>query len=546
MKLTRSLSFRLLAGLFIVMVCGITGLTLFLENLQAERYTNYYAANAMRVSDIIKRSTHYSMMLNRREDIYNIIKTIGSEPGIEGIRIYNKRGDISFSTLEEEVGKTVDTQAEACVACHTGGVIKDGLHIQDEDHLSIAVPSNRQLIRYFKSPQGHRIMGVITPIKNEEGCSTPECHTHKPDQTILGVLDVMIPLKELDSNVAEFERIYYFGGALILIVVTGFSGLFLWRMVNIPVKRLSEGTEEIMKGNLDHAIDVQTKDEIGLLTNSFNVMTRNLKQSQEELKQLNQTLEQRVQQKTDELRRAQANLIQVEKMVSLGTLAATVAHELNNPLEGVLTYAKLIRKRLQSPELSSEQKEEIQSELKMIADETSRCGTIVKNLLLFSRRKVGEFKENDIRALIEQSLKLIDHHLRIHSINLRTELAERLHTVTCDGEQIEQALLALEINAVEAMPQGGRLWLSAVNSSENEVTIKIADTGMGICNEDLPHIFEPFFTTKKEGKGTGLGLAVVYGIVERHGGKIEVSSAPNKGTTFAITLPVQPLVGDEE
>jgi two-component system, NtrC family, sensor kinase len=529
MKLTRTLSFRLLTGLFIVMVGGITALTLFLADLQAERYTNYFASTAMRVSDIIKRSTHYSMLLNRREDIYNIIKTISTEPGIEGIRIYNKRGDISFSTDEKEVGKTVDTQTEACVGCHTNGMS------------AVVLPSNPQLIRYFKSPQGHRVMGVITPIKNDIGCVTPDCHVHKEDQTILGVLDVMIPLKELDANIAEFEQNYYFGGVLILFVVTGFSGLFLWRMVNIPVKRLTEGTEEIMKGNLDHEIDVKTRDEIGLLTNSFNVMTRNLKQTQEELKQLNQTLEERVYQKTEELKRAQANLIQVEKMVSLGTLAATVAHELNNPLEGILTYAKLIRKRLQNPNISKEQNEEMQSELKMIADESSRCGTIVKNLLLFSRRKMGELKENSIRAIIEQSLKLIDHHLKMHNIALQTRFDDNLPYVWCDAEQIEQAFLALEINAVEAMPQEGTLRIDVSNLSSSELTMTISDTGLGIRDEDLPHIFEPFFTTKHEGKGTGLGLAVVYGIIERHGGKVSVQSALHQGTTFTITLPVKPL-----
>jgi two-component system NtrC family sensor kinase len=527
MRLFQTLSFRLLAGLFVVMVAAITALTLLFSDLQSKRYARYFASTAIRVSDIIKRSTQYGMRLNRREDIYHIITTIGSEPGIEGIRIYNKRGDISFSTSEAEVGHTVDMQAEACVGCHTEGMS------------SPASPSNPELVRYFTSPQGHRVMGVITPIKNETGCSDSECHAHKPEQTILGVLDVMVSLKELDSHIAEIEELSYFGGALILLVVTGFSGLFLWRMVSIPVKRLSRGMEEVMGGNLDHAIQVRAEDEIGSLTNSFNVMTRKLKQTQEELTQLNQTLEERVRQKTEELRRAQANLIQVEKMVSLGTLAATVAHELNNPLEGILTYAKLIRKRLENPDLSSEQRDEIRSELALIAAESSRCGAIVKNLLLFSRRKVGEFKAHSMRGLIEQSLKLIDHHLKMHSISLETEFAEHLPPVSCDAEQIEQALVAMAINAVEAMPQGGTLRIAAANSSQAEIAVTIADSGIGIRDEDLPHIFEPFFTTKREGKGTGLGLAVVYGIIERHGGTISVSSAANRGTTFTMTLPVK-------
>jgi two-component system NtrC family sensor kinase len=316
-------------------------------------------------------------------------------------------------------------------------------------------------------------------------------------------------------------------------------------MVSVPVQRLFKGTEEVMCGNLDHAIAVETRDEIGALTNSFNIMTSKLKQSQEELRQLNQTLEERVRIKTDELRRAQANLVQVEKMVSLGTLAATVAHELNNPLEGILTFAKLLRKRLQRPTLSLEEKQEMASELTMIADESSRCGSIVRNLLLFSRRKVGEFMEHDLADLVRQSLKLMDHHFKMHDIKLVTEFAPGLPAVRCDAEQILQALLALEINAVEAMPREGILRLGLESSPESDVVITIGDTGMGIRDEDLPHIFEPFFTTKKEGKGTGLGLAVVYGIIERHGGAIRVDSIVDRGTTFTIVLPVRLPVSNE-
>ncbi|MFA6541393.1 MAG: ATP-binding protein [Bacteroidota bacterium] len=527
MKLTRLLAFRLLAGIFFVMVIGITTLTVSLINLQADKYTNYFIDTAMRVSDIIKRSTNYSMLLNRREDIYNIIKTTGSEPGIEGIRIYNKAGQISYSTDETEVGKSVDMNAEACIACHTDG------------NSRTVTPKNPQLVRYFERAKGERIIGVITPIKNQRSCYEADCHAHSREQTILGVLDVMIPLHELDANLNEFERLYYTGSLALLVVVTLFTGLFLWRMVNVPVHRLREGTEEVMKGNLDHTIDVQTKDEIGSLTKSFNIMTRKLKLTQEELKQLNQTLEERVQRKSEELRKAQANLIQVEKMVSLGMLAATVAHELNNPLEGILTFAKLIKKRVNDPELNEAQKNEITSELTMIANETTRCGNIVKNLLLFSRQKVGEFKSNDIRLLVEQSIKLIDHHLKMNNIALTVQYDDHLPMVDCDAEQIQQALLALQINAVEAMPSGGTLALALRREGEKNVMIEIRDSGTGIRDEDLPHIFEPFYTTKHEGKGTGLGLAVVYGIIERHNGKISVESKPNSGTTFSLLLPIE-------
>ncbi|MFA5834055.1 MAG: ATP-binding protein [Bacteroidota bacterium] len=527
MKYTRLLVYRLLAGIFVIMVIGVGVLTFALVEIQTDRLTKISIATAQRVSDIVKRSTQYSMLLNRREDIYHIINTIASEPGMESIRIYNKKGEISFSTIEKEVNTTVDMNAEACVACHLSG------------KSDIVSPANVELVRTFRSTLGHNVIGVITPIKNQRSCYEADCHVHRKSQTILGVLDVMIPLTETEQNLADLKIVQYGGGLALLSVVTVFCGLFLWRMVNIPVHRLTEGTIAVMNGDLDHSIDVQTKDEIGFLTKSFNHMTRKLKQTQDELQLLNQTLEERVQKKTEELRRAQANLIQVEKMVSLGTLAATVAHELNNPLEGILTYAKLIRKRVSVPGLTEEQINEIMSELTMIADETARCGNIVKNLLLFSRRKVGEFKENNICALVEQSIKLIEHHLKMNNIELKKTFGENIPHVMCDGEQIQQALLALEINAVEAMQNEGTLTIDVLQHNDADVRLILTDSGIGIQPEDLPHIFEPFFTTKREGKGTGLGLAVVYGIIERHNGKIEVTSEPNKGTAFTITLPIQ-------
>ncbi len=526
MKYTRLLVYRLLAGIFVVMVVGVGILTFSLVEIQSDRYVKISTETAQRVSDIVLRSTHYSMLLNRREDIYQIINTIGTEPGMEAIRIYNKKGEVSFSTVKGEVHTSVDMNAEACVACHLSG---------KSDAVS---PANIELVRTFHSPDGRNIIGVITPIKNQLGCYDAPCHAHHESQTILGVLDVMIPLTETERHLADLERTQYAGGIILLGVLTLFCGLFLWRTVNIPVQRLTEGTIAVMNGNLDHTIDVRTKDEIGVLSKSFNHMTRTLRSTREELHLLNQTLEERVKKKSEALKKAQSHLIHAEKMSSLGMLAASVAHELNNPLEGILTYAKLIRKRIASEQLDQSQKDEIQAELKMIADETARCGNIVKNLLLFSRNKSGEFKLYDLREIVEQSSKLIGHHLKMNNITLRQSFDHQLPQVRCDREQIQQALLAMQINAVESIQRDGSISISVKRSGDNAVEINLSDSGAGIRSEDLPHIFEPFFTTKKEGNGTGLGLAVVYGIVERHHGTIDVTSEPNKGTTFTITLPL--------
>jgi len=524
-RFTKLLGFKLFVIIAGVMLGGTIVFATLTLRWHSEQYLHQSVESVSRVSDVIKRSMHYSMLLNRREDIRHIMSTVGNEPGIEVIRIYNKKGEITFSSKAGEIGTTANVSDVACSACHVSGS-------------TLASPQTSELTRIFQSERGYRVMGMITPIKNETTCSEAACHDHPASQTVLGVLDVMVPLKELDESLAELEFVQYRNAFILAATVTVFSGLFILFMVNIPVRQLIRGTDEIRKGNLQHKIAVRTNDEIGTLATSFNQMTDDLRAARDELTQAAQLLEQRVQEKTEELRRAQANMVQMEKMVSLGTLAATVAHELNNPLEGVLTYAKLLRRKLERINLETSVKKELDGELAVIADETARCGNIVKNLLLFSRQKIGEFREANLIDIIEQSLKLISHHLTMNNIQLQTRFEQQPITLYCDPNQLEQAFLAVEINSVEAMPGGGTLQIHVCeNKNADSVCIEFVDTGVGIREEDIPHIFEPFFTTKRDGKGTGLGLAVVYGIVKRHGGSVDIQSQLHKGTTVTIQLP---------
>lgn len=525
MKLTHILSIRLLVTLLVLMVLSTAVFTTLAVLRQEARSTETMTRTAARVSDVIKRSTHYSMLLNRRVDISQIISTIGTEPGIYAIRIYNKRGVITFSSNEGDVGHTVDMDAEACMGCHAPG---EGSRPLQRDVLT----------RIFTSREQYRVLGLITPIRNEESCSQGTCHAHTGDQTVLGVLDVMLPMKEHDELLDQEIRAQYIGSALLVLVVTVVAGLFLWFLVYRPVRELTEGTRQIINGELGRHIPVRTGDEIGVLAQSFNVMTDQLRKARDEVLRWTETLEDRVEEKTSELLKTQQHLILVEKMASLGKLSATVAHELNNPLEGILTYAKLLKRQIESPHITPEQAQEIQNELSLIADESARCGNIVKNLLLFSRNRSEKASIEDLRAIVKRTIQLIGHHLKMHNISLEIELDTDPIAVECVPQEIEQALLALLINAVEAMPDGGTLTVDAHNHPDKEtVEIAVGDTGVGIAEEDLSHLFEPFFTTKKDGKGTGLGLSVVFGIVDRHGGTVDVKSAVGKGTTILVTLP---------
>jgi two-component system NtrC family sensor kinase len=302
---------------------------------------------------------------------------------------------------------------------------------------------------------------------------------------------------------------------------------------------LREGTRQLSAGHLDYRIVLSSRDEVGELALAFNDMAGSLERAVRENRLWSQTLEKRVEDKTAELKHIHEQVLQIEKMASLGKLSATVAHELNNPLAGILNYSKLISKRLKklAPEAATQASLE---DLDLIIGEVQRCGSIVKNLLLFSRRKVVAFGPVPIAGIVDKTVRLMQHHFAISNVSFRAEIADPEAMLSCDEGQIQQALVALFVNAVEAMPQGGRLTLTISQDASGGTRMEVEDSGAGIASADIPHLFEPFFSTKKDGKGVGLGLSVVYGILERHQGKVSVHSEPGKGTTFTLVFPPAP------
>lgn len=525
MGVSKTLSFRLFVLLMVVLAGVFAVYTLVNVRVQSSHLMDTVFLSANRTSDLIKRSTRYSMLLNRSDDVHQIIRMIGTEQGVDGIRIYNKKGEIMFSTIPGEEGTIVDMRAEACYVCHSSEKPIESLPY--ENRARIVTMSN-----------GHRVLGLINPIRNEPDCSNADCHAHPSSKTVLGVLDVKMSLDQVDAHLAESERQMVVASVIFMLVIAGISGFFIWRVVRLPVRKLIQGTKEISSGHLDYRIDIRSEDEIGQLAHSFNQMTNELEKARDEITDWSNTLERKVEEKTEELKKVQSQVIQIEKMASLGKLAATVAHELNNPLEGMLTYLRLQVKRLKKGAMKPEDVEAILQDLNFVSEQTIRCGNIVKNLLLFSKKQVGEFAIEEINKIIGKSLGLVQHHFQIHSITLEQHLMDEDTTLVCDGQQLQQAFLALLVNSVEAMPEGGVLRVeSKYLSGTDEIQVFISDTGVGVAEEDLPHLFEPFFSRKKNERGVGLGLSVVYGIVERHGGRIDVQTKTNRGTTFTITLP---------
>jgi len=524
-RLGNTLSARLivllLAGMVVIFaLLGYLNIRLHRQNLEEAALLS-----AERMSDVVIRATTYHMLRNDREALYRSIDTMASEPGVARIRIFNQEGKISFSSDAAEVNTYVDKKAEACYACHAQAQPLTKLNRPDR-------------FRIFK-PDGHRVLGIITPIENQPSCSTAACHAHPAEQQVLGVLDTNVSLARADANLREssLRMGAYTVFAVMLIAVL--TGIFVWRMVHIPVKKLTAGTERLAHGQLGYQLDIVSRDELGELALSFNQMSRQLREAHEEADEWARLLEARVEDKTRELKHAHQQVMQSEKMASIGKLAATVAHEINNPLAGILTYAKLLRKWLDRDGWSAERRDEVRGSLELIECESRRCGEIVRNLLTFSRSSPMNLQWVDLNQVIDRCVRLVQHQTELNNVQLQPQMAEELPQVQCDAAQIEQLLLALIMNAVDALPHGGNLWVRSRMVPEiGAVQLEVQDDGVGIPESILPNLFEPFFTTKEKGHGVGLGLAISKGIVERHRGRIDVDSKPGQGTRFTITLPV--------
>jgi two-component system NtrC family sensor kinase len=304
-----------------------------------------------------------------------------------------------------------------------------------------------------------------------------------------------------------------------------------------PVKELTIGTRRVAGGDLHYRLPVRSQDELGELADEFNQMTADLENARDEITGWAKTLEQRVEQKTAELEHAHQTMLSHEKMASIGKLAATVAHEVNNPLFGILTYARLNLRKLAGCDIPDEDKREMAEQLKIIEHESKRCGDIMRNLLTFARQAPSRRETNDINTLIGRAAVLVRHKLDMQSIALTQELAAEAPPVVCDPGQIQQVMLILLMNAAEALGKDGRIEVQT-KAAGGTVEIRVRDNGPGIPGEVMPKIFEPFFTTKEEQQRTGLGLAVAKSIVEQHGGEITVESKKGVGTEFLVSLPV--------
>ncbi|MFW5771390.1 MAG: cache domain-containing protein [Spirochaetota bacterium] len=331
---------------------------------------------------------------------------------------------------------------------------------------------------------------------------------------VVGILYVGILEEKFNIIKNETTRTY-----ITLIISTLLLSVFLaiWLIKNIitPINHLMQASKSVTEGHYDRKIRFSSKDELGHLCDAFNNMTDAIVKRDRQLKE-----------------QTQRKTVQLEKMASLGRLASGIAHEINNPLTGILTYSSMLLEDCENPEH--------RYDLQVIVDETLRCRKIVKEVLDFARETQLDRQTANINDVINSTISILERHVAFQNITIKKYLAIDIPDTMLDINQFKSVINNLALNAADAMKDGGILTImTRMDNENNNIVISFNDTGEGIPEDKLNEIFDPFFTTKETGKGTGLGLAVTYGVVDRHNGKISVESKPGEGSTFTIVLPVE-------
>jgi len=472
-------------------------------------------------SETIFRAVFHQMLKNNRNAIQVTIGDMGKQKGIERIRILNREGMIAFSTQRTEIGNTLDKkQAPACMVCHSNKMNK----------MSLEPLSPLARSRIFTDSNGKKVLGLIRPIYNEKTCWTSECHTHTKDMRFLGLLEITISANPMLLLIRNYRNNAIIQILFLILSISLCLILLTRRLILQPVRTLLEHTRAAGKGNWCPIKSVP-EGELGELAEAFNDMTGKLKKAKEEQDEWAATLEARVEERTRKIKDMQAVLIRTEKLASLGELVAGIAHELNNPLTGLMIHASLIS---HDPRLD----DGLAEDCRVVIHEATRCSKIIKELLDFARVSEPQKVMQSVSKAIDQAIALIEHNVDFKDIEIIKEYDPDLPEILMDASQIEQVFVNMIINAGQAMPQGGKLVIrTGVSASGDHIYIRVEDTGCGIPEENIGKIFDPFFSTKGN-KGTGLGLSVSYGIIQSHGGEIEVDSKLGTGTAFIITLPI--------
>ena len=484
------------------------------------------------MGSIVEGALYHSMLANDRSALQNTLDVINGLPGIEDVNMYDNQDKLIYSSLSTDPYGYTNPN---CTDCHSN--INSMFPRDKKSFRIINVDSECEMSR---KNYDFRLLLIRYPILNERSCYTGYCHAHSESDEVLGSFFIRMPLEDLDAAIQKTSTDFYLMAALTTLMLVTFLMFFIRKNVKSPMDQILQASEAVSKGDQSTRLEIKPNQvrDTKMVASAFNKMLDNLQMAQKELQNWSQQLEYKVQKKSEELSEMQNELIHVERIASLGKLSSSVAHEINNPLSGVLTYTKLVQKQLGKLDLDAAEKTPMLKYLKVIEEETKRCGDIVKGLLDFTSKDQQDFRNSHLHKILREAYTLMDHQMKMADISFFTDFSAGKDLIHCSENQIKQACVAILMNASEAVSGNGEILMKTSNPDEENIRLEIRDNGVGIDPGDIKHIFEPFFSAKEKVNGIGLGLAIVHGIVQSHKGKIEVDSEPGTGTTMSIIFPL--------
>jgi two-component system NtrC family sensor kinase len=488
--------------------------------------------NGNNIGLLVESALYKAMLENNQSSLQEILDQINSMSGIDNVSMYDKNNNLAYTSILNESTNHSDPD---CISCHAD---LNEMFSPDEKSYRI-VDANSECVMNPKNGNVRNLL-IKSPILNNPSCSTTDCHAHSSNEKVLGSLIIKMPLHGLDNALTESTTDYFLLASILTAFLILFLILFTNKKIKTPLNELIKASEAVARGDKSKRLPVKQNQlsDMRLVSVAFNEMLDNLQTATLELENWSQQLEYKVQKKSEELGQVQNELINIERIASLGKLSLSVAHEINNPLSGILIYTKLIHKQLSNQNLDQDKINNMLKNLKLIESETKRCGDIVKGLLDFSRKGQDGFEQKHVDEILRDTIDLLEHTMKIKEIHFISDLSAKKDLISCSPNQIKQTCLAIIVNATEAVGENGEITVRTVNPDETQIRIEITDNGVGIPEEDIPHIFEPFFSTKTKTSGIGLGLSIVHGIIQSHNGKVEVKSKRGTGTTISIILPL--------
>jgi len=522
----------------VVYVISILSLFLFVafwiifRSVNEEYMRSVVRQSGSNIGLLVEGALYRSMLQNDKVALQSTLDIINTMPGIDDVNMYDEGNNLVYSSFAED---TEGHNNPNCIHCHSN--LEEMFPGYEKTYRIIDIDSECKMSQRDSSC---RHLLIRSPILNQPSCYESSCHAHKAGDKVLGSLVIRIPLENLDAALSKSLRDFLLLAILMTIIMVAFLIAFTRKNIKKPLTDIIEASKAVTQGDKSKRLKINENqlDDMRMVSHAFNDMLDNLQAATVELQNWSQQLEYKVQKKTEELGEVQNELIQIERTASLGRLSLSVAHEINNPLSGILTYSKLAYKQLSNLELEDAKKDSILKHLKLIETETKRCGDIVKGLLDFSRTDQNDFKPKHLHEILRETYELMSHPIMIANIHFIKEFNASSDLIYCSANQIKQACVAILVNASEAVLENGEIILRTTNPDDKTVKIEIIDNGLGVAPEDIPHILEPFFSTKQNASGIGLGLAIVNGIVQSHNGQIGVKSELGKGTSISINLPL--------